>query len=41
MYILFKFKFIIIMVVSDLVCYGMVVFGKVVYINDLVKIVFD
>lgn len=28
-------------VVSDLVCYGMVVFGKVVYINDLVKIVFD
>lgn len=30
------------MVVSDLlVCYGMVVFGKVVYINDLVKIVFD
>lgn len=41
LYILLKFKFITIMVVSDLVCHGMVVPGKAVYINDSAKIAPD
>lgn len=36
-----KFKFITIMVVSDLVCHGMVVPGKAVYTNDSAKITPD
>lgn len=37
-----KFKFLTIMVVSDLlVCHGMVVPGKAVYINDSAKIAPD
>lgn len=36
-----KFKFITIVVVSDLVCHGMVVPGKAVYINDSAKIAPD